>query len=519
MRIIRRGAGVVTATAALLYPLVLATPANADPSPERLARLTSVAQVKQHLKKLQEIADANGGTRASGTPGYDASRDYVAATLKKAGYKVTLQPFEFPFFRENSTALLEQTSPDSKVYVPTPPDGASVGEFATMVLSGKGDVTGTVQAVDLVLPPGAAPNTSTSGCETADFASFTKGNIALLQRGTCSFQVKAENAQTAGAAGVIIFNEGQEGRTETLRGNLGVATVKVPVVGTSFAVGEDLASPAGTVVRLKTDTESEIRTTHNIIADSKWGDPNKVVQIGAHLDSVAPGPGINDNGSGSAAILEVASKLGTFPTTNKVRFSFWGAEELGTLGSEFYVNNLSPAQLDKIKLYLNFDMIASPNYILAIYDGDNSDGVGAPAGPAGSDEIEKLFEKYFKTIGQNHVGVDFDGRSDYGAFINAGIPAGGLFTGAEGIKTPQEQELFGGTAGAAYDACYHQACDTISNINDKALGLNTLGIAGATVVYAFSRDLPGPDTRVAPATRRTTAVASDTDHADGLTTR
>jgi aminopeptidase Y len=514
MREIRRAVGVVTAAAAVLYPLVLATPANADPSPQRLAGLTSVATVKQHLRKLQEIADANGGTRASGTPGYDASVDYAAAKLKSAGYNVTVQPFEFPFFRENSTAVLQQTSPDSKDYTPTPPDGTSVGEFATMNLSGKGDVTATVQGVDLKLPPGSAPNTSTSGCEAADFAGFTRGNIALLQRGSCSFQVKAENAQAAGAAGVIIFNEGQEGRTETLRGNLGAPTVKLPVVGTSFAVGEDLASPAGTVVRLKTDTESETRTTRNIIADSKWGDPNKVVQIGAHLDSVLPGPGINDNGSGSAAILEVASKLGKFPTRNKVRFSLWGAEELGTLGSEFYVNSLSPEQLDKIKLYLNFDMIASPNYILAIYDGDNSDGVGAPAGPAGSDEIEKLFEKYFNTVGQKHVGTDFDGRSDYGAFIAAGIPAGGVFTGAEGIKTAEQQRLFGGTAGVAYDACYHQACDKISNINDKALGLNTVAIATAAVVYAYSADLPGPDTRATPANRRATAKASGADHSD-----
>ncbi|GAA3789668.1 aminopeptidase PaaP [Sphaerisporangium flaviroseum] len=498
---LRRGAGLATATAALVLPLISTAPADADPDVTQLARTISAPAVKQHLQRLQEIADANGGTRAAGTPGFTASRDYVADKLRKAGYKVTIQPFEFPFFEEHSTALMQQVSPEPKVYAPTPPDGSAVGEFATMTYSGTGDVTATLQNVDLVLPPGPTPSTSNSGCEASDFAGFTAGNIALMRRGTCDFVVKAQNAQAAGAVGAIIFNEGQEGRTATLRGNLGTP-VSIPVVGTSFAVGEELSSPAGTVVRLKTDTTSEIRTTHNVIADSKWGDASKVVHLGAHLDSVLAGPGINDNGSGSAAILEVATKLSKIPTKNRLRFSFWSAEELGLLGSEHYVASLTPAERAKIKLYLNFDMVASTNYALKIFDGDDSDATGAPAGPPGSDEIEKLFEKYFDTLRQGHVGSDFDGRSDYGPFIDAGIPAGGLFTGAEGAKTPAEQALFGGTAGAPYDPCYHQACDTIANINDKALALNTGAIATAAVVYAFSRDLPGPDARAAAAALR-----------------
>ncbi|WP_248963146.1 M28 family metallopeptidase [Sphaerisporangium perillae] len=505
MRItLHRGAGIATAAVALVLPLALAGPASADPDPTQLTKTISAPALKQRLQKLQQIADANGGTRAAGTSGHDASRDYVAGELKKAGYKVTIQPFEFPFFTENTNALLQQISPEPKVYTPTPIDGSSVGEFATMTYSGSGDVTAPLQNVDLMIPPGPTPSSSTSGCEASDFAGFTPGNIALLQRGTCAFQAKAENAQAAGAAGAIILNEGQEGRTETLQGTLGGPTVTIPVVGVSFAVGEELASPAGTVVRLKTDTTSELRTTHNVIADSKWGDANKVVQLGAHLDSVLAGPGINDNGSGSAAILEVASKLGKIPTRNKLRFSFWSAEELGLLGSEHYVASLSPEERAKIKLYLNFDMVASPNYALKIYDGDDSDATGAPAGPAGSDEIEKLFEKYFDALRQGHVGTDFDGRSDYGPFMDTGIASGGLFTGAEGVKTPEEQAMFGGTAGQAYDACYHQACDTIANINDKALALNTGAIATAAVVYAFSRDLPGPDTRATTAARNAT---------------
>ncbi|GAA4192192.1 M28 family metallopeptidase [Microbispora amethystogenes] len=506
-------AAAAVAASALVLPLLPAAPANAEPDPARIVQTIVASAVKKHLTKLQQIADANGHTRAAGTPGHVASRDYVAGVLKKAGYKVTLQAFEFPFFKENAIATLERTAPAPKTYAPTPPDGSSVGDFATMTYSGSGDVTAAVRNVDLMLPPGPTPSSSTSGCEAADFASFPAGAVALVQRGTCTFQVKAENAQAAGAAGVIIMNEGQPGRTETLQGTLGEPTVHIPVVGVSFAVGQELAGTAGTVVHVKTSTTSEIRTTHNVIADSRWGDPNKVVQIGAHLDSVVPGPGINDNGSGSAAILEVAAKLGAIPTRNTLRFSFWSAEELGLLGSEHYVASLSPADLAKIKLYLNFDMVASPNYALKIYDGDDSDATGAPAGPAGSDEIEKLFEKYFNTLRQGHVGTDFDGRSDYGPFIDAGVPAGGLFTGAEGVKTPEEQALFGGTAGQAYDSCYHKACDTIANLNDKALALNTGAIATAAVVYAFSRDLPGPDTR--PTARTAGAAAASTGaHAD-----
>ncbi|MBC6462522.1 M28 family peptidase [Actinomadura sp. HBU206391] len=520
MPLLLRRRGVLRAAAAataIALPLALASPADADPSVgAQQAALKSIKApgVKGHLRALQSIADANGGTRASGTPGYAASRDYVVGKLKKAGYKVTVQPFQFPYFQENSTGVLNQISPDARTYTPTPPDGSVVGEFATMTYSGSGDVTGTVQAVDLTLPPTPEPS-STSGCETADFAGFTAGNIALLQRGTCTFEIKATNAQAAGASAVIIMNEGQPGRDETLQGTLGQPNFTVPVVGVSFVVGEDLASPAGTVVRVKTDTTSENRTTYNVIADSKWGRGDRLVMGGAHLDSVPAGPGINDNGSGSAALLELATHVGNLPTKNKLRFAWWGAEELGLLGSVHYVAGLSAAEQAKIKLYLNYDMVASPNYAFKIYDGDDSDATGAPAGPPGSDEIEKTFEKYFDTLRIGHVGTDFDGRSDYGPFMDAGIPSGGLFTGAEGIKTPEEAAMFGGTAGEAYDHCYHQACDTISNINDKALAVNTGAMAHSALVYAYSSDLPGPDVRPAPAANRTAKAAAH-DHG-GLT--
>jgi Zn-dependent M28 family amino/carboxypeptidase len=224
----------------------------------------------------------------------------------------------------------------------------------------------------------------------------------------------------------------------------------------------------------------------NVIAESKDGDANNVVMAGAHLDSVQRGPGINDNGSGAAALIEVAEQMAKVKPFNKVRFAWWGAEEANLIGSTAYVNGLGQSELDKIALYLNFDMIGSPNHGFFIYDGDNSDGVGAGPGPAGSAAIEKTFQTFFNVRGIPTKGTDFSGRSDYGPFIANGIPAGGIFTGAEGFKTAEEAALWGGTAGVPYDPCYHEACDTLSNVSTFALDINSDALAFAVLQYAMN---------------------------------
>lgn len=172
-----------------------------------------------------------------------------------------------------------------------------------------------------------------------------------------------------------------------------------------------------------------------------------------------------------------------------MRFAWWGAEESGLVGSTFYVNNLTQGQKDDIALYLNFDMIGSPNHVFFIYDGDDSDGVGAGPGPEGSAQIEKTFEAFYNSRGLPFKGTDFSGRSDYGPFIAVGIPSGGLFTGAEGIKTPEEVALWGGVAGEQYDPCYHLACDTYDNINLSAYDTNVDAVAYGTLSYAMSTTL------------------------------
>ena len=220
-------------------------------------------------------------------------------------------------------------------------------------------------------------------------------------------------------------------------------------------------------------------TGYNLIADWPGGDPDQVLMVGAHLDGVRAGPGINDNGSGSAAVLETAlavARSGYRPAKH-LRFAWWGAEELGLVGSGRYVSSLSSADLARITGYLNYDMIGSLNAGYFVYDGDDSDGVGSGPGPDGSAEIESVINAYFAGIGVPTRGTDFDGRSDYGPFIRAGIPAGGTFTGAEGRKTTEQARLWGGQAGVAFDRCYHASCDTTANIDDTALDRNADSIA------------------------------------------
>jgi Zn-dependent M28 family amino/carboxypeptidase len=437
---------------------------------DKLLECVTLEGARAHQAALQAIADANGGTRASGTPGFDASVEYAAGVFSSAGYNVTVQPFGYVAFTQVGPSVLEQTAPLPAAVLPN----------ILMSYSGSGDVTAAV----------SVPSGDTRGCTAGDFAGFTAGNIALIMRGTpagfpvaCTFALKATNAFNAGAVGVVIYNNA----AGDLAGTLGATfALDLPVTGIQQALGQQLAATQGLVLHLSASTIRTPTTSYNVLAESKSGDPDNVVMVGAHLDSVPAGPGINDNGSGSAAVLEVAQQMSKVKPRNKVRFALWGAEEANLVGSTFYVNSLSEAEHAKIALYLNFDMIGSPNYVFFIYDGDNSDAVGAGPGPEGSAAIEKTFERFFTQRGLPFKGTDFTGRSDYGPFIGTGIPAGGLFTGAEGIKTADEAALWGGTAGAAYDHCYHQACDTFANNNLTALDVNIDAVAFATLQYAMS---------------------------------
>ncbi|QEU91106.1 M28 family metallopeptidase [Streptomyces kanamyceticus] len=322
-RLLRRtGAGVATLAAAGL--LATAAPgAVAAPSPTLAAPDIPLANVKAHLSQFQSIAQANGGNRAHGRPGYKASIDYVKGKLDAAGFTTSVQQFT-----------------------------------------------------------------------------------------------------SSGATG------------------------------------------------------------YNLVADWPGGDPNKVLMSGAHLDSVSAGAGVNDNGSGSAGVLETALAVSRaqLKPTKHLRFAWWGAEELGMVGSRYYVNSLPSTERSKVSGYLNFDMIASPNPGYFVYDDDPT--------------IEKTFKDYYAGLNvPTEIETEGDGRSDHAPFKNVGIPVGGLFSGAERAKSSAQAQKWGGSAGQAFDRCYHSSCDSSSNINDTALDRNSDAIAHA--VWALGTDTsvpPGGDT-------------------------
>ena len=482
-------ASLVVAALSFNAPQVLAGPNSCakrvNNTHSKLLECVTIDGVRQHQAALQAVADANVGTREAGTSGYDASVMYVVETLEAAGYAPELNAFDFTYL---PPATLIQTAPVVAEY-----------ETGFFTGSGYGAVTGPVIAVDLALGGGAwpaDPSTATSGCETADFSGLDfsgPNDIALVQRGACFFSEKAVNAQNAGAEAVVIFNQGNSPtRMGLIVGNASAfpdgspSNLAIPVVGASFSQGGELSQALSSAF---VQVDPPVQTTqYNVIAELPGKKGNNVVMAGAHLDSVRAGPGIQDNGSGSAAILETAVQMAKVKPFNTVRFAWWGAEESGLLGSTAYVNGLTEEQQGDIALYLNFDMIGSPNHVFFIYDGDDSDGTGAGPGPGGSDQIEYLFESYYMQVGQPFKGTDFSGRSDYGPFIAVGIPAGGLFTGAAGVKTAEEVALWGGTAGDQYDPCYHLACDTFDNINLQALEINSDAVAYAVLQYGMNTE-------------------------------
>ncbi|EAA28271.1 hypothetical protein GE21DRAFT_6081 [Neurospora crassa] len=462
--------------AASLATLALAVPALAatiQGGPTRKPYVCSDAlqyqitekDIRAGAQKLQDIANANNGTRVFGSTGHNATVDFLYNTLKDTGYyDVYKQPFVETYSAGTGSLSVNGKALDVRIMTYTP----------------AGSATGPIVYAEGL------------GCSAAEYPAEASGNIVLVSRGNCTFGQKALSAKEAGAVGLVIYNN-VDG---SLSGTLGEAFKDyAPVVGLSKEDGEALIASikGGEEIKaeFKVDAVTEHRVSFNVIAETKGGDHNNVLIVGGHSDSVAAGPGINDDGSGVIGILTVAKALAKFQVKNAVRFGFWSAEEFGLLGSEYYVKSLngSKTELAKIRAYLNFDMIASPNYIYGIYDGDGS--AFNLTGPQGSDVIEKDFEQFFSKNKVASVPSEFNGRSDYAAFIENGIPSGGIFTGAEGIKTEAEAAAVGGTAGIAYDVNYHQAGDTIDNIAWDAFLLNTRAIANSVAKYARSfKSLP-----------------------------
>ena len=423
-----------------------------------------------HLQKLQDIANANNGTRAVGTPGFEASVDYVAGVLRGKGFDVQTPEFQARTFESGKPVLTvgggEVTAHAVEFSLPTPPQGVSG-------------------------PLVAAPAEDTPGCAPADYDGLpVKGAVVLVDRGSCPFKDKQAIAGKLGAIAMVVADNVDE---QQMGATLGEDTdVKLPVVGVTKADGARLrANPGPTTLKLEAVTKTV--NARNVVAQTKTGSTSDVVMVGAHLDSVPEGPGINDNGSGVAAVLEAAVQIGPSPDVkNAVRFAFWGAEELGTIGSKKYIESLGVDQLKDIALYLNYDMIGSPNPGYFTYDGDQSTAPGVngriPRVPEGSAGIERTMVAYLKSAGKTAQDTSFDGRSDYDAFTQAGVPSGGLFSGAEENKTADQQKLWGGTADAPFDPNYHKSTDTLDHIDKTALGILGGGVVFSVGLYAQDMD-------------------------------
>ena len=470
-----RAFGAVAALAALV--LVAGCSDEADeptaPNPAALAESIEIDALTGHLTALQDIADAHDGNRAAGTGGYDASVDYVADQLTDAGFDVQTPEFSY----DSYDVRAEQVSVDGND-VP-----ASVVQFSPSTPAD--GVRGRVLALH-------GP-----GCQGSDYDGLdATGAVAVVARGECSFADKQRLAGERGAVAVVVTNVDDRPTGGATLGEKDAGRVPTVLVGRTDG---EAAAAAGEIVVL-VDASLTTTTTRNVIAQTKTGSTDDVVMVGAHLDSVPAGPGINDNGTGVAAVLETARQLGAAPeVTNAVRFAFWGAEELGLLGSDAYVTGLDRDERLDIALYLNYDMLGSPNFGYFAYDGDDSDHEGEPAGPEGSAGIERTMGSYLLAGGVTPLGTDFDGRSDYGPFIVHGIPAGGTDTGADDRKTEAEVAMWGGTAGETFDPNYHTDRDRLDNVNRDAFEINAETVAFATTTYANSIEgpngVPGHDER------------------------
>jgi len=467
----------LVAAAVIVVALVGARPAAAaspDIDSARLERLVSVEGITAHQRALQRIADRNGGTRSTRSAGFIASAAYVKATLEKAGYNAHYEMFNMPEWRENAAPVLRQVSPTGKTYTAgsaADDDSPSV-DFIAFEHTPTTALTNVkvVPTDDIVIP---SPGGTTSGCELSDFPAATRGAVSLIQRGTCAFTQKLNNAVQAGAAGVIVFNEGDTADRTNALFRSASPEYPLPAVASSFAVGQELynAYKAGQnpTVDLATNGVDQQKLYPNVVAETKRGDANHMVLLGAHLDSVPAGPGVNDDGSGTAFQLELAEQLakaGT-PPRNKIRFLWFGGEEDGLVGSQYYAAHLSDSEVARIDMMLDTDMIASPNFARLVYDGDGSTFGSENSGPAGSGTIERVLTDDWARRGLVSEPIPFDGRSDYVGFINRGIPAGGVFAGAEELKTAEQVAKYGGVLGEQLDPCYHEACDTYSTVTGQ----------------------------------------------------
>lgn len=498
------------------------TSASFLPDTEELRLAVTVDQIRAHQAAWQDIADRHGHTRAAGSPGYDASVDYVVQTLRNAGYDdVVTQEFTFvDFYLQDPSGAGMVLSRQVDDATDADTDANAITEYTLgldyvyMENSDPGDVTAPVVPVDLLFSDDVdVRKQSTSGCESSDFEdlllpSGSNAWIALMQYGGCEQGRKAENAAKAGAVAAIIMEAGDFPLLSDI-GKDYKGGIPVFVVGYSLgvewtnAVANATETETPVVLHMVSAVVRQQVTTSNVWADYTYSTDTDtqtetgMIVVGAHMDSVRNGPGVNDNGSGAGAILEIASQIKALDMQKQpcrpVRFVWFSGEEVGRLGSIHYVDQLTSTDVKKMEAYVNVDMIGSPNYVRFVYDGDGSnltqedkDQGQFLVGPPGSDLIEQTFLDYFQALGQEAEPWPMrHGKSDYSAFSDVGVPVGGVISFNFGLKTDREQAIYGGEASVSYDTCYHQECDDLNNTNNVAIGELSGAIAHTVLALAM----------------------------------
>jgi hypothetical protein len=481
--------------------------ARVNDTPSKLLPCIQRNDLWNHMKAFQTIADDNPSpadrmpSRNSGEPGYKASADYVARVMQQAGYDVTLQKYQFDYYAYTGIPTLSEVTPTAHDY------SLGVEWYPGQSL---GAANAALQPAGGIVIPATETSSSTSGCTSSDFTGFTAGRIALIQRGGCNFGVKVLNAQAAHAAGVIIFNEGNPGRTGLLVGSMLDATntpfiPTIPVAFTTFAIGQDLLTqyqhgPAPVMNIAIPAVVKPGADDWNVIAESKGGDKNHVLVVDAHLDAIY-GAGMLDNASGSATILDIAQKMKNVNPLNKLRFIWFGGEELGLLGSEYYINNLTSTEASHIGYDLDADVTATPNYIIGILDPAAPDFFSRIVPATFPNRVYKASTvsrdqsvEYFDSIGLNHEFLSPNGTDAF-SFNAIGIPASGLLTGQDCCKSQAEVDLFGGYLGnyegniPSFDGgCVDNPflwCDNLDNNDPDVLTFMSKAFANTVVRMAF----------------------------------
>jgi Zn-dependent M28 family amino/carboxypeptidase len=489
LRRTRRAAArsLVTAVVAGVVLALTGAPAAAGPPlADKLVDQVTIGNINRHLIAFQRFADrSEDRTRAAYTSGFRQSHDYVAGKLRDAGFAVTATEFTFDRrVTDASTVAAGDTriSPFPIIFSPNTPIGGVRGRLL------------------------AVPVDATPGCEAADYTGLdATGAIALIARGGCTFSQKQQVAADHGAQVALVYNLAPGPGRGILTGTPNPTWIPTGLL--SNPEGTALVARAGELADVDIRTHIQPTPSRNLVAQTRTGRTGNVVLAGAQLDSEDDVPGINDNATGAAALLELALRMGSAPKVNNaVRFVFWGAEWTQSGSTDYRASLDFEEQLD-IAMYLHFDMLGSPNGGHFVFDGDNSDGRGG--GPYGTAQIEHLVAGYLNGRGIPTEGTDYDGNSDHFGFHALGIPSGGLYSGSFRLKTAPQAAKWGGTAGVAFDPCHQTRCDDLGNVDRAELDRNADAMAFTVASYAISTEgVNGVPARAARADQRRAAARS-----------